>query len=42
MSKHARFNWEDPFLLEQQLTEEERMIKDTAYAYCQEIGRAHV
>ena len=36
MSKHARFNWEDPFLLEQQLTEEERMIKDTAYAYCQD------
>ncbi|WP_313484710.1 hypothetical protein, partial [Acinetobacter variabilis] len=22
------FNWQDPFLLEQQLTEEERMIRD--------------
>ncbi|MEK5742770.1 acyl-CoA dehydrogenase family protein, partial [Acinetobacter variabilis] len=29
------FNWQDPFLLEQQLTEEERMIRDSAHAYCQ-------
>lgn len=29
------FNWQDPFLLEQQLSEEERMIRDTAHAYCQ-------
>jgi glutaryl-CoA dehydrogenase len=34
-SKPANFNWEDPFLLEDQLTEEERMIRDTARAYCQ-------
>ena len=34
-SKPANFNWEDPFLLEDQLTEEERMIRDTAKAYCQ-------
>ena len=33
--KPANFNWEDPFLLEDQLTEEERMIRDTAKAYCQ-------
>ena len=33
-SKPANFNWEDPFLLEDQLTEEERMIRDTAKAYC--------
>ena len=33
-SKPANFNWEDPFLLESQLTEEERMIRDTAKAYC--------
>ncbi|MFW8567151.1 acyl-CoA dehydrogenase [Orrella sp. 11846] len=30
------FNWEDPFLLEAQLTEEERMVADAARAYCQE------
>ncbi len=35
-AKPTRLNWEDPFLLEQQLTEEERMIRDTAYAYCQD------
>ena len=33
-TKPANFNWEDPFLLEDQLTEEERMIRDTAKAYC--------
>ena len=32
----VQFNWRDPFLLEQQLTEEERMIRDTAHAYCQD------
>lgn len=35
-AKPARLVWEDPFLLDQQLTEEERMIRDTAYAYCQD------
>jgi len=30
------FVWEDPFLLEDQLTEEERMVRDSARAYCQE------
>ena len=30
------FNWEDPFLLEQQLTEEERLVRDTAHSYAQE------
>ena len=35
-SKPANFNWEDPFLLEDQLTEEERMIRETANAYCQD------
>ncbi len=29
------FNWEDPFLLEQQLTEEERQLRDTARSYAQ-------
>ena len=36
-SKPANFNWEDPFSLEDQLTEEERMIRNTAKAYCQEL-----
>ena len=31
----ASFRWEDPFLLEDQLTEEERMVRDTARNYCQ-------
>src|SRR6185503_5842919 len=30
------FQWEDPLLLEDQLSEEERMVRDTARAYCQE------
>jgi len=30
------FRWEDPFLLEDQLTEEERMARDSARDYCQE------
>lgn len=32
----ATFSWEDPFLLDQQLTEEERMIRDMAKEYCQD------
>ncbi|EXG27138.1 glutaryl-CoA dehydrogenase domain protein, partial [Acinetobacter sp. 263903-2] len=32
----VQFNWQDPFLIEQQLTEDERMIRDAAHAYCQE------
>ena len=30
------FNWDDPFLLETQLEEDERMIRDAAHAYAQE------
>jgi glutaryl-CoA dehydrogenase len=30
------FQWDDPFLFEEQLTEEERMVRDSARAYCQE------
>ncbi|WP_436085834.1 acyl-CoA dehydrogenase [Pararhizobium sp. LjRoot255] len=30
------FQWDDPFLLEEQLSEDERMIRDTARAYAQE------
>jgi glutaryl-CoA dehydrogenase len=32
----ARFQWEDPLQLESALTEEERMVRDTAQAYAQE------
>ena len=32
-AKSAAFNWSDPFLLEDQLSEEERMIRDTAAAF---------
>ena len=35
-SAAARFQWADPFLLDQQLTEEERMVRDSARAYCQD------
>ena len=36
MAGMVPFNWEDPFDLETQLTEDERMIRDSARAYCQE------
>ena len=32
----AAFEWSDPLLLEQQLTEDERMICDTARSYAQD------
>lgn len=35
-SNRATFDWADPFLLDSQLTETERMVRDTARAYCQE------
>ncbi|MGF7209948.1 glutaryl-CoA dehydrogenase [Skermanella aerolata] len=35
-SNHASFQWEDPLLLEDQLTEEERMVRDSARAYAQD------
>jgi glutaryl-CoA dehydrogenase len=38
MTKHVKpvFAWADPFLLDDQLTEEERLIRDTARAYAQD------
>jgi len=30
------FKWDDPFLIENELTEDERLIRDSAHAYCQE------
>ncbi|WP_406855869.1 acyl-CoA dehydrogenase [Alsobacter sp. KACC 23698] len=35
-SSAASFQWDDPFLLDDQLTEDERLIRDTARAYAQE------
>ncbi|WP_193180510.1 acyl-CoA dehydrogenase [Nisaea sediminum] len=35
-SSRPQFDWEDPLLIEQELTEEERMIRDAARAYCQD------
>src|SRR5438132_8439688 len=32
----ASFQWDDPFLLDDQFTEDERMIRDTARAYAQD------
>ena len=32
----APFNWEDPLLIDQQLNDEERMVRDTARSYAQE------
>ena len=32
----ASFQWDDPFLLDDQLTEDERLIRDTARAYAQD------
>ncbi len=32
----ARFDWADPLLLEDELGEDERMVRDSARAYCQE------
>ncbi|MCY4020618.1 MAG: acyl-CoA dehydrogenase [Chloroflexi bacterium] len=32
----SQFQWDDPFLLNEQLSEEERMVRDLAQEYCQE------
>jgi glutaryl-CoA dehydrogenase len=32
----VEFKWEDPLLLDDELTEEERLVRDTARQYCQE------
>src|SRR5579872_659827 len=36
LSESLRFDWQDPLLLEEELTEEERLIRDSARAYAQE------
>ncbi|MCW8861554.1 MAG: acyl-CoA dehydrogenase [Rhodospirillales bacterium] len=36
MASKVEFNWEDPFLIEDQLDEDERLVRDTARGYAQE------
>jgi glutaryl-CoA dehydrogenase len=36
MAGMGKFDWADPFLLDDQLTDDERMIRDTAHAYAQD------
>ncbi len=36
MQAKAQFHWDDPLLLDQQLTNDERMVRDAAQAYCQD------
>jgi glutaryl-CoA dehydrogenase len=36
MAAHAQFHWDDPLLFNQQLTDEERMVRDAAAAYAQD------
>jgi len=35
MTKNTRFDWADPFLLDDQLTDDEKLIRDSARAYAQ-------
>ena len=35
-STKGQFQWSDPLLLDDQLSDEERMIRDSARAYCQD------
>ncbi len=41
-TKEAAFNWADPFLLDEQLSEEERLIAQTAHAFAEEQLRPGV
>jgi len=36
MTKKASFHWDDPFLLDAQLSDDERQVRDAAQTYCQE------
>ena len=36
LAKKVAFNWQDPLLLDSLLSEEERLIRDSAHQYCQE------
>ncbi|MCP4469195.1 MAG: acyl-CoA dehydrogenase [Gammaproteobacteria bacterium] len=41
-AKRVSFDWQDPMFLDQQLTDEERMIRDAAREYCQDQLMARV
>jgi glutaryl-CoA dehydrogenase len=36
MASKAQFHWDDPLLLDQQLSSDERMVRDAAQAYCRD------
>ena len=36
MAGMTRFDWADPFLFDEQLSDDERMIRDTAKAYARD------
>jgi len=36
LKKWAKFSWEDPLLFDDQLTEDEKMVRDSAHQYAQE------
>ncbi len=36
LTTRASFDWQDPLLLDTLLSEDERMIRDAAHAYCQD------
>jgi glutaryl-CoA dehydrogenase len=38
----ASFQWDDPLLLEQQLTDSERMVRDAARSYCEDKLRPRI
>jgi len=42
MANKASFNWEDPLLLDQQLTDEERMVRDSARQFAEKHLRPRV
>ncbi len=42
VSGRASFDWQDPMFLEQQLSEEERMIRDAAHDFCQDALMSRV
>ena len=42
MKHKAQFHWEDPLLLDEQLTADERMVKEAAAAYCQDKLQSRV
>lgn len=42
MADMARFDWADPFFIDDQLTDDERMIRDAAHAFAQDVLQSRV